>query len=90
MVTLIPFFFGNLVSKNTSSKNETPIAMLGGRQVGEFFDFDSIETKTEILQPITRNYVNHPSNGVDSVMIKKQNMEHVIKNIFYVGTCHLI
>ncbi|MBG9612538.1 hypothetical protein [Bacillus cereus] len=71
MVTLIPFFFGNLVSKNTSSKNETPIAMLGGRQVGEFFDFDSIETKTEILQPITRNYVNHPSNGVDSVMIKK-------------------
>lgn len=71
MVTLVPFFFGNLVTKNATKPNETPIAMLGGSQVGKFFDFDNVETKTETLQPITRNYVNHPSNGIDSVMVKK-------------------
>ncbi|MCY8119619.1 hypothetical protein MOC55_13925 [Bacillus spizizenii] len=70
-VTLVPFFFGNLVTKNTTKSNETPIAMLGGTQVGKFFDFDNVEEKTDTLQPITRNYVHHPSNGIDSVMVKK-------------------
>lgn len=70
-VTLVPFFFGNLVVKGVTEPNKTPIAMLGGTQVGKFFDFDNIEIKTETLQPITRNYVNHPSNGIDSVMVKK-------------------
>ncbi|MCY8745106.1 hypothetical protein MOD67_14070 [Bacillus licheniformis] len=71
MVTLVPFFFGNLVRKGATKRNESPIAMLGGTQVGKFFDFDSVEEKTETVQPITRNYVNHPSNGIDSVMVKK-------------------
>src|SRR5690606_14631988 len=70
-VTIVPFFFGNLVVKGATEPNKTPIAMLGGTQVDKFFDFDNIEIKTETLQPITRNYVNHPSNGIDSVMVKK-------------------
>lgn len=70
-VTLVPFFFGNLVVKGATEPNKTPIAMLGGTQVGKLFDFDNVEIKTETLQPITRNYVNHPSNGIDSVMVKK-------------------
>lgn len=71
MVTLVPFFFGNLIQKNATKRNETPTAILGGTQVGKFFDFDNIELHNEILQPVTRNYVHHPSNGVDSIMIKK-------------------
>lgn len=70
-VPTVPFFFGNLVVKNATKPNETPIAMLGGRQVGKFFDFDNVEINTEIIQPVTRNYVLHPSNGVDSIMVKK-------------------
>lgn len=70
-VTLVPFFFGNLVMKDSTKRNEGPIALLGGTQVGKFFDFDSIDEKVETLQPITRNYVHHPSNGVDSIMLKK-------------------
>lgn len=70
-VTLVPFFFGNLVTKNATKPNETPLAMLGGSQVGKFFDFDNVIDRVETIQPMTRNYVSHPSNGVDSVMVKK-------------------
>lgn len=71
LVTTIPFFFGNLVVKNATKPNETPIAIVGGAQVGKFFNFNSIEDKSQLLQPVTRNYVHHPSNGVDSVMVKR-------------------
>lgn len=75
MVALVPFFYGNLVTKESQSdatkRNATPIAMFGGTQVDKFFDFDSIDETTELLQPITRNYTSHPSNGVDTIMVKK-------------------
>lgn len=70
LVTLVPFFFGNLVREDTP-RTSTPIALLGGRQVGKFFDYDNVETVTDTLQPTTRNYVEHPSNGIESIMIKK-------------------
>jgi hypothetical protein len=35
------------------------------------FDYDDVNIKQEILLPILKEYPNYPSNGVDSVMVKR-------------------
>lgn len=74
IVVSVPFFFGNLIVKDVpdTERHLTPIALFGGTQYDKFLDLDnSVVSIAEVLQPITRNYVYHPSNGVDSIMVKK-------------------
>ncbi|MGG4144838.1 PKD domain-containing protein [Paenibacillus algorifonticola] len=34
-------------------------------------DYDDVQLKQEILQPIMKDYTSYPSNGIDSVMVKR-------------------
>lgn len=68
VVTSVPFYFGDIINQRTNTKT---VCMFGGTQVPYDFDFDSVEETTDVLQPITRDYVYYPSNGVDSVMVKR-------------------
>lgn len=83
-VTKVPLFFGNLTNKeedgrrkeladtqSPDSKSNVPVALFGGAQTEKFFNLDDVEETTETLQPIARNYVSRPSNGCDSIMVKK-------------------
>lgn len=64
-----PFFFGDIVGADGSYY---PVAMFGGRAVDKYFDFDNVDIITnEGIVPTTRNYVYYPSNGIDSVMLKR-------------------
>lgn len=67
-VVTVPFFFGNLINPDIE---DNMIGMFGGSQAPFDFDYDSIQDTTAVLQPITRNYVHYPSNGIDSIMVKK-------------------
>lgn len=69
-VTLVPLFFGNLVVRG-KERMDTPIALFGGSQVGKDFDFESSKSNTPTMQPISKDYMYNPSNGVDSVMVKR-------------------
>lgn len=65
-----PFYFGDVIDKGTGEF--VPVAMFGGKAVDRNFDFDNTEVITnEAIMPTTRNYVHYPSNGVDSVMLKR-------------------
>lgn len=74
-----PFYFGDILVTNPRQEGETevtkeymPVAMFGGRAVDKNFDFDNTEIITnEAIMPTTRNYVHYPSNGIDSVMVKR-------------------
>lgn len=65
-----PFFFGDVYNKEYDEY--IPVAMFGGKAVDKNYDFDNTEIITnEAMMPTTRNYVHYPSNGVDSVMLKR-------------------
>ena len=69
---VIPFFFGDIVTDFEKKGLEETVALFGGTQVDKDFDFDDTGLKTrEVIQPVTRNYVSHPSNGIDSVIVKR-------------------
>ncbi|GAA0376699.1 hypothetical protein [Bacillus horti] len=68
LVTTVPLFFGNIIH---SENNSSMIGMFGGTQVPSHFDYDNLQESTSIMQPINRNYVHYPSNGIDSIMVKR-------------------
>lgn len=40
------------------------------KQSGKF-DYDDVDIKQEILLPVMKEYPNYPSNGIDSIMVKR-------------------
>ncbi|WLR50024.1 hypothetical protein LC040_12095 [Bacillus tianshenii] len=70
-VPMMPVFWGKFACHDETLKMNALFAGSATASKQQNYEFDSVTPINSILQPLQKNYMSNPSNGVDNIMVHK-------------------